>query len=96
MPRLNDILRIRGELLDVARRHKATGLAVFGSVARSTESGGSDVDFLVTCGPGMSLLDLQALHDELVQRLRSPVDLVSARALSPRVRELVLRDAVSL
>jgi uncharacterized protein len=96
MPRLDAIMQIRAELLDLARRRNATGLAVFGSVARNAERSDSDVDFLVTCGPGMSLFDLQALHDDLAERLRSRVDVVSIRSLKSPVRELILGESVQL
>lgn len=96
MSRLDSILRIRRELVEMARRHGALGLAVFGSVARQSDRQDSDVDFLVECGPRMSLIDLQALHDDLESRLSARVDVVSTRSLKSPVREQVLDESVSL
>ncbi len=54
----------REELVTVARRHRASNVRVFGSVARGEDADGSDVDFLVDFEPGATLLDLADIKDE--------------------------------
>jgi predicted nucleotidyltransferase len=85
-------------LLEAAARHGARNVRVFGSVARGTATEGSDLDLLVEFEPGRNLFDLVGLKQEIEEALggRTKVDVVTENALSPRVRERVLREAVGL
>ena len=86
----------REEVLQVARRHGASNVRVFGSVARGEASPDSDVDFLVDMEPGRSLLDLGGLLMDLQELLGRRVDVVTEQGLRSRVRERVLREAMPL
>lgn len=86
---------LRSAIADVARRHKAVSIAVFGSVARGEQDASSDVDFLVEFEPGSSLFDLLHLQDELEDLLGCDVDVVSAGGLTDR-DDHIRRDAVPL
>jgi predicted nucleotidyltransferase len=86
----------RAEILDVAMRHGARDVRVFGSLARGEGSEGSDLDLLVKLGEGRSLLDLVGLKQDLEDLLHRPVDVVTEKALSPYLREHVLSEAIPL
>jgi uncharacterized protein len=86
----------REQILAIAQRHGARNVRVFGSVARGEADEESDVDLLVTFDPGVTLLRHAALARELNTLLGRKVDVVSDRALRPRVRERVLNEAVAL
>jgi predicted nucleotidyltransferase len=86
----------RKEILDLAVKHGATDVRVFGSAARGDADERSDIDFLVRMMPGRSLFDLGALLMDLQDLLGRRVDVVTERGLRPRMRERVLRDAVRL
>ena len=93
---LDDLERRRERLLDLAARHGAVRLRVFGSVARGEATPTSDIDFLVEMAPGRSLFDLGALQMDLTDDLGRPVDVVSEEGLvSPR-RERILGEARAL
>ena len=74
----------REQMREIARRHHAESLAVFGSVARGEETPGSDVDFLVHFQPGATLLDLMGIQDDLETLLGCAVDVVSVGGLKAR------------
>ena len=94
---LVDELRSRsGEIRRIAARHGAKNVRVFGSVARREDTPESDIDFLIELDPGRSLFDQASLIVELRELLSRDVDVVTERALKPRVRERVLADAVAL
>lgn len=86
----------REAIVACAKRHGAFSIRIFGSISRGEAKQGSDVDFLVHYAPGQSLVDHVALIDELGSLLGVPVDVVSEAALSPLLREQVLREAVPL
>jgi hypothetical protein len=74
----------REAILEIAARHKAFNVSVFGSVARGEDTDSSDLDLLVDFLPGASLLDEFRLENELRDFLKLPVDLVSRGGLKPR------------
>ena len=94
---LRDVItRKRDEIAKIAAIHGARNIRVFGSVARGEADEKSDIDFLVEMEPGRSLLDLGGLLMDLQEVLGRDVDVVTERGLNPRIRDRVLREAVSL
>ncbi len=86
----------REEILQIAERHGARNVRVFGSVARGEADEQSDIDLLIDLGPertpwfpGGLIVDLEGL-------LGRDVDIATAAALRPHIRERVLREAVPL
>ena len=88
--------RYRAEILELALRHGAKDVRVFGSLARGEGREDSDLDLLVTLGEGRSLLDLVGLKQDLEDLVHHPVDVVTEQALSPYLRERVLSEAIPL
>ncbi len=69
-------------------------LKIFGSQARGEARPDSDIDVLYTLRPGRKLAwEIEQLTDELSSLLGHHVDLVSARALHPRLKPAVLAEA---
>jgi len=87
----------REQVLEVAAKHGAFNVRVFGSVVRGEDTRESDIDFLVDYDPekvtpwfpGGLLMDLQ---DLLGQR----VDVLTERGISPLIRGQVLAEAKPL
>ena len=86
----------REEILRLAASHGTRNIRIFGSVARGEADESSDVDFLVDMEPGRTLLDMGGLLMDLQALLGRQVDIISARGLTPSIRDQVLREAVSL
>jgi hypothetical protein len=93
---LRRLRRLRARILEVARRHGASNVRVFGSVARGEGDERSDVDLLVDMKPDHSLFDLAALAVDLRELLGRDVDVATLAALKPRVRDRIVREAVPL
>ena len=85
-------------LVETAARYGARNIRVFGSVARGSATEESDLDLLVDFEPGRNLFDLVGLKQEIEEALggNKKVDVVTENALSPRIRQRVLREAVSI
>jgi uncharacterized protein len=93
----DELLKVKqGEILGVAAKYGARNVRVFGSVARGQADEQSDIDFLVEMDPGRSLLDLGGLQAELEALLGCPVDVVTEKALKPRIRGRILAEAVQI
>lgn len=86
----------RDTILRIAGQHGARRVRVFGSVAGGSQSERGDLDLLVAFEPDRSLLDHVALIQDLEEALGCRVDVVSERALHPRIRDQVLAEAVAL
>jgi predicted nucleotidyltransferase len=86
----------REEILELAARHGASDVRVFGSLARGEGAEGSDLDLLVTLEEKRSLLDIVGLKQDLEDLLHRPVDVVTVPALSPYIRSRVLAEAMPL
>ena len=83
----------RQEILEIAAKHGAYNVRIFGSVARGEADEASDVDILVDAGPrrtpffpGGLVVDLEAL-------LGRRVDVVTEKGLRPRIKDRVLKEA---
>jgi len=86
----------REQILSLAAKYGASDVRIFGSFARGSADENSDVDFLVSLEPGRSLFDLGGLLYELQQLIGRRVDVVTDAGLRPRIRDRVLREAVSI
>jgi hypothetical protein len=80
-------------LSELCDRNDIGRLRIFGSVARGEESEASDIDIIADFTRRKSLLDLVRIEREFSERLGRRVDLLTERALSPYLRERILREA---
>jgi len=74
----------------------ATGLYMFGSVARDQAAESSDVDLFVDydASSKFSLLDLVGIKQFLEEQLETEVDLTTRDSLHPALREDIERTAI--
>ncbi|RJQ54783.1 MAG: DNA polymerase subunit beta [Actinobacteria bacterium] len=90
-----ELLRLkREEILDIADRHGATNVRVFGSVARGEARPDSDVDLLVSVGPTHSPFFPGGLLADLEDLLGCHVDIVTDEGLHWYIKDRILKEAV--
>ena len=82
MCQLDKLRSLRGEIYEIARKHKAAKVYVFGSCARMEETPDSDVDFIAEFKPHSSLFDLGGLQYDLQKLLGCKVDLIPEDSLT--------------
>ena len=85
----------RDQILEIAARHHARNVRVFGSVARGEATAASDIDLLVDFDKESSLFDVLHLTDELKTLLGREVDVVSTGGLKRR-DDRIRAEAVDL
>jgi uncharacterized protein len=86
----------RREVEQLVRRHKASRVRVFGSVARSAAGPRSDIDLLVDFQPKASAYDQVELILDLEKLLGRKVDVTTEASLHWLVRPQALTEAVVL
>ena len=86
----------REEILNIAAKHGAYNVRIFGSVARGEADEKSDVDILVDTGPETSSWFPAGLIIDLEELLGCEVDVVTERGLRPRIKDRVLKEAITL
>jgi hypothetical protein len=93
MPARDEILATIDAHADELRSLGAKSLALFGSIARGEGSDSSDIDLLVELQPKTfdAYMDVKLF---LERTLGHKVDLVLADAVKPRLRPMILAEAV--
>ena len=77
----------RDDIVDLAARHGAHDLRVFGSLARGEGSESSDLDLLVSWDLGRDLFDHVELKEDLQDLLGIKVDVVTDTTLHWCIRD---------
>ncbi len=86
----------RTQILQIAARHGAYNVRVFGSTARGEAGPERDVDLLVDVGPIHSRWFPAGLILDLEELLGREVDVVTEDALHWYIRDRVLEEAIPL
>jgi predicted nucleotidyltransferase len=79
-------------LINICRENDATMVGLFGSAARGEAGADSDIDLLVRFSKPKSLLELVRLERNLSAHLGRKVDLLTQDAISPYLRDTIMRD----
>ena len=93
---LEDIRRLRPQIMELAHECRARQVSVFGSCVRGELRADSDIDFLVDFEEQYSLLDHARLIYTLEDLLGRKVDVVPRRALREELKPYVLKEAQPL
>jgi len=80
------------KLIEICSQNDVAEVGVFGSFARGEANEQSDIDLLVRFSSRKSLLDVVALERQLSTVLGRKVDLLTEGAISPYLREAIMRD----
>ncbi len=87
-----DILRQHRQELE--HKFKVKEIGIFGSYVRGEQKKRSDIDILVEFKEPISLFEFMDLEGYLEKLLGTKVDLVSKKALKPRIGEHIMKEVV--
>jgi len=79
-------------LVDLCRQNDVSMVGIFGSMAHGRAKKKSDIDLIVRFTKRKSLLALVRLERELSEALGRKVDLLTEAAISPYMRERVMKE----
>ncbi|MEW5996463.1 MAG: nucleotidyltransferase family protein [Candidatus Micrarchaeota archaeon] len=95
LKKLEEFVRIlSGHKKEMQDRFKVKSLGLFGSYVRGKQKKKSDLDVLVEFREPVGLFHFMDLEEYLEKLVGVEVDLVSKRALKPRIGRHILQEAV--
>lgn len=85
-------------ILPILKSHGVCHASVFGSFARGEQSADSDLDLMIEYDTHVSksLLKMARLKNELEERIKRSVDLVTPKGLHENLRQYVEKDLVGI
>lgn len=86
--------RLRTLKPELAVRYNVKEIGLFGSFVRGEQSATSDIDLLVEFEEPIGLFKFLELEEHLTAHLGRKVDLVSRKALKPRIGRYILKEVV--
>lgn len=96
----NDLGRLKRILSshkkDLKKRYHVASIGIFGSFARGSQKKKSDVDILVEFEAPIGFFKFLELEEHLSRLLNTKVDLVSKKALKPRIGACILKEVVHI
>ena len=88
--------RLTGSIKEIRQRFSVKALSIFGSIARDEAIDNSDVDVLVTFNQKASFDIFMDLKFYLEDLLGTSIDLVTDKALRPKVRQAIEREMINV
>lgn len=92
----NIITAIKNSKPDLREQYCVKTIGVFGSYIRGEQTKGSDLDILVEFEKPVSLFRFMDLEEHLEKMLGKKVDLVSKKALKPRIGKHILQEVINI
>ncbi len=93
--RIQQIIKALNELKPVIReKYNVKELGIFGSYTRGQEKNDSDLDILVSFEVPIGFFKFLELEEYLSDKLDIKVDLVSKKALKPRIGKRILEQVI--
>ncbi len=80
----------------LAEKYKVKDIGVFGSYVRAEQKETSDLDVLVEFSDRIGFFKFLELEEYLQELLQVNVDLVSRKALKPRIGQYILKEVVMI
>ena len=90
------IMMLRENKPVLEEKYKVKTLGVFGSYVRGGQKEGSDLDILVEFQEPVGLFKFMELEEFLGKNTGIKVDLVSKKALKPRIGKYILKEVINV
>ena len=91
-----DIKKILKEHKDILNKYKVRTIGLFGSYVRGDQQDKSDLDILVEFESPVGFFKFLEIEEYLEEITGIKVELVTKKALKPRIGEYILREVVNI
>jgi predicted nucleotidyltransferase len=81
---------------EIENKYKVDEIGIFGSYVRGEKTKNSDLDVLVAFKEPIGMFKFLELEEYLQKLLKVKIDLVSKKALKPRIGEHILQEVVMI
>jgi predicted nucleotidyltransferase len=88
--------KIKGSKPILKEKFKVKDIGIFGSYTRGEQTENSDLDVLVEFGERVGFFKFLELEEYLEELLNLKIDLVSRKALKPRIGQNILKEVVMI
>ena len=88
--------KIKQEVLPVLKAAEIKKAALFGSYVRGDNTKQSDIDILVEMPENASLFELAGLKNDLEEKLKKNVDVVTYKSINPLIKDSILNNQYAL
>ena len=96
MSTLEMLKKSRARILEIAARHGASNVRIFGSVVRGEDTQESDIDVLVDLAADRSLYDLVGFQQEIEALVGRKADVLTENGLNRYLKDRILAEASPL
>lgn len=90
------IMKLRENKPVLEEKYKVKTLGVFGSYVRGEQKISSDLDILVEFEKPVGLFEFMELEEFLETKMGVKIDLVSKKALKPRIGKHILEEVINV
>ena len=90
------MMKLRKNMPVLREKYKVKYLGVFGSYVRGEQKKSSDLDILVEFQEPVGLFEFMGLEEYLAKNTGVKVDLVSKKALKPRIGKHILEEVINV
>ncbi len=80
------------KIINICRQNDISMIGIFGSTARGEATESSDIDLVVKLSKPKSLLSLVRIERNLSEALGKKVDLLTEGAISPYLKDRILKE----
>lgn len=95
MKKNKQTIELKRKIIKVLRGKNIKRAGIFGSFARGDNSKESDIDILIEPPKGIGL-GFVTIQIELEKALKKKVDLLSYRAINPKLKEKILNEEIRI
>jgi len=90
--------RTKRKIISILRKHGVVKAGIFGSYARGQATKRSDIDILIEVKKRkkFSLIDLVGLEQELEEKLKKKVDLLTYNGINHLLKEMILSEEIRI
>lgn len=89
-----EIEKIKSKIVEVLKKNGVVKAGIFGSYARGEQKQSSDIDLVIEVNG--SLLDVIRIEREIKQKLRRKIDVLTYGAISPYLKERILKEQIRI